>query len=47
MARYTYTIPRNTKGEGRILMIFTKKSVLEDLKISKMKKKEESEWLNF
>ncbi len=28
MARYTYTIPRNTKGEGRILMIFTKKSFL-------------------
>ena len=28
MARYTYTIPRNTKGEGRILMIFSKKSFL-------------------
>lgn len=28
MARYAYTIPRNTKGEGRILLIFTKKSFL-------------------
>ncbi len=28
MPRYTYTIPRNTKGEGRILMIFSKKSFL-------------------
>ena len=28
MARYSYVIPRNTKGEGRILMIFTKKSFL-------------------
>ena len=28
MARYSYTIPRDTKGEGRILMIFTKKSFL-------------------
>lgn len=28
MARYSYMIPRNTKGEGRILMIFTKKSFL-------------------
>ena len=28
MARYSYVIPRDTKGEGRILMIFTKKSFL-------------------
>lgn len=28
MARYSYMIPRDTKGEGRILMIFTKKSFL-------------------
>ena len=28
MARYAYTIPRNTKGEGRILLIFTKKSFI-------------------
>lgn len=28
MARYAYTIPRNTKGEARILLIFTKKSFL-------------------
>lgn len=28
MARYSYVIPRNTKGEGRILMIFTRKSFL-------------------
>lgn len=28
MARYAYTIPRNTRGEGRILLIFTKKSFL-------------------
>ena len=28
MGRYSYMIPRNTKGEGRILMIFTKKSFL-------------------
>ena len=28
MPRYSYTIPRDTKGEGRILMIFTKKSFL-------------------
>ena len=28
MPRYTYTIPRETKGEGRILMIFSKKSFL-------------------
>ena len=28
MARHSYMIPRDTKGEGRILMIFTKKSFL-------------------
>lgn len=28
MARYSYMIPRNTKGEGKILMIFSKKSFL-------------------
>ena len=28
MARYSYTIPRDTKGEGKILMIFSKKSFL-------------------
>lgn len=28
MARHSYTIPRDTKGEGRILMIFTKKAFL-------------------
>lgn len=28
MARYSYMIPRDTKGEGRILMIFSKKSFL-------------------
>ena len=28
MARYSYMIPRNTKGEGRILMIFSRKSFL-------------------
>lgn len=28
MARYSYTIPRDTKGEGRILMIFSKKSFM-------------------
>ena len=28
MARYTYTIPRDTKGEGKILMIFSKKSFI-------------------
>lgn len=28
MARYSYMIPRDTKGEGRILMVFTKKSFL-------------------
>ena len=28
MPRYTYAIPRETKGEGRILMIFSKKSFL-------------------
>ena len=28
MARYSYMIPRDTKGEGRILMIFTKKAFL-------------------
>ena len=25
MARYSYMIPRDTKGDGRILMIFSKK----------------------
>jgi len=28
MARYSYIIPRDTKGEGKILMIFSKKSFL-------------------
>jgi len=28
MARYSYMIPRDTKGEGKILMIFSKKSFL-------------------
>lgn len=28
MPRYSYTIPRDTKGEGKILMIFSKKSFL-------------------
>lgn len=28
MSRYSYMIPRNTKGEGKILMIFSKKSFL-------------------
>ena len=28
MARYSYMIPRETKGEGKILMIFSKKSFL-------------------
>lgn len=28
MARYSYMIPRNTKGEGKILMIFSRKSFL-------------------
>ena len=28
MARYSYVIPRDTKGEGKILMIFSKKSFL-------------------
>lgn len=28
MARYSYMIPRNTKGEGRILMIFSRKSFI-------------------
>ena len=28
MARYSYMIPRDTKGEGKILMIFSKKSLL-------------------
>ena len=28
MARHSYMIPRDTRGEGRILMIFTKKSFL-------------------
>lgn len=28
MARNSYMIPRNTKGEGKILMIFSKKSFL-------------------
>lgn len=28
MARHSYTIPRDTKGEGRILMIFTKKAFI-------------------
>lgn len=28
MARYSYMIPRNTKGEGKILMIFSKKSFI-------------------
>lgn len=28
MARYSYMIPRDTKGEGRILMIFTRKSFI-------------------
>ena len=28
MARNSYMIPRDTRGEGRILMIFTKKSFL-------------------
>ncbi len=28
MPRYSYNIPRNTKGEGKILMIFSKKSFL-------------------
>lgn len=28
MARHSYMIPRDTKGEGRILMIFSKKSFL-------------------
>lgn len=28
MARYSYMIPRDTKGEGKILMIFSRKSFL-------------------
>ena len=28
MGRYSYIIPRDTKGEGKILMIFSKKSFL-------------------
>lgn len=28
MARYSYMIPRDTKGEGKILMIFSKKSFI-------------------
>ena len=28
MANYSYMIPRDTKGEGKILMIFSKKSFL-------------------
>ena len=28
MARYSYMIPRDTKGEGKILMIFSKKAFL-------------------
>ena len=28
MARYSYLIPRDTKGEGKILMIFSRKSFL-------------------
>ena len=28
MAQHSYIIPRNTKGEGKILMIFSKKSLL-------------------
>jgi len=28
MARHSYTIPRDTKGEGKILMIFSKKAFL-------------------
>lgn len=28
MARYSYMIPRNTKGEGKILMIFSRKSFI-------------------
>ena len=28
MARYPYMIPRNTKGEGKILMVFSRKSFL-------------------
>ena len=28
MPRYSYMIPRDTKGEGKILMIFSKKSFL-------------------
>ena len=28
MARHSYMIPRDTKGEGKILMIFSKKSFL-------------------
>ena len=28
MARYSYMIPRDTKGEGKILMVFSKKSFL-------------------
>lgn len=28
MARYSYMIPRNTKGEGKILMVFSKKSFI-------------------
>lgn len=28
MARYSYMIPRDTKGEGKILMIFSRKSFI-------------------
>ena len=28
MAKYSYMIPRDTKGEGKILMIFSKKSFI-------------------
>jgi hypothetical protein len=28
MPRYSYTIPRDTKGEGKILMIFSRKSFI-------------------
>ena len=28
MAQHSYIIPRNTKGEGKILMIFSKKALL-------------------
>lgn len=28
MARYSYNIPRDTRGEGKILMIFSKKSFI-------------------